>query len=239
MPSSLIKIRDGILDILFPPICVVCQKSLASAEKSTMLCAPCRASIPLFETLFCAECHARLPETKKICHEDTRYRLGAASTYGNETMKSLIWNLKYQKHPVAAHTLSTLLIEYMTSLPINWSTYVLVPIPLHPFRLRKRGFNQSKLLSIPIARHFHIPSIHNVLIRVRHTPPQAKSKDHKARKENIANCFALRDPEKIKGKRIILVDDVTTSGATLHEAARVVRSAGAKKVIALVAARAG
>lgn len=241
MPSLLSKIKDGALDILFPPLCVLCRKTLLLREKSAMLCAACRAAIPSFDTLFCAECHARLPETKKTCHNGTLYRLGAASTYASKEMRELIWTLKYGEHPVAAHAMSRLLIDYMEKVPVAWNEYTVIPVPLHPSRLRARGFNQSVLLGKPISVRFNLPFSDRVLIRTKKTTPQAECRDHGERKTNIAGCFQTAPSAAgiLKNNKILLIDDVTTSGATLTEAAAVLKSAGAREIIALVAARAG
>jgi predicted amidophosphoribosyltransferase len=119
----------------------------------------------------------------------------------------------------------------------NLSLWLIVPVPLHPRRERERGFNQAKILAEIVAHHFNLTLI-EALKRIKNTKPQAKIKDIEKRMQNIFNCFAIKSPEAIQGKNIILIDDVFTSGATINEAVKVLKQNGAKKVIALVLAKA-
>ncbi len=114
---------------------------------------------------------------------------------------------------------------------------IVVFIPLHHSRERKRGFNQAKLLAEIVAKNFNL-ELKNVLMRVKNTPPQAQAENREKRRENLFGAFTIIDPDEIKNKNIILIDDVYTSGATMSEAARVLKSRGARKIIALVAAKA-
>ena len=114
---------------------------------------------------------------------------------------------------------------------------IVSPIPLHPGRERERGFNQSDLLAEIFSKHFGLAKI-NLLERKINNQPQAKSKNYQERQENMKNCFSLVRGGSVKNKNIILVDDVFTSGATLREAARTLKKAGAGKIIGLVVAKA-
>lgn len=138
-----------------------------------------------------------------------------------------------------------MLIKYFDSVTIKPSTFnfspltcAVIPIPLSKDRLRERGFNQSLLLAKAVADHYRLNLVDNVLKRTKETKTQSGLKDWEERKENVKNCFALENPELIKGKNIILVDDVYTSGATMNEAAETLRANGARKIIALVIAKA-
>jgi ComF family protein len=110
-----------------------------------------------------------------------------------------------------------------------------VPVPLHPQRLVERGFDQAALLAIPVARHRGVRCAPRALVRTRPTPPQA-SLDRAARAGNVADAFACPRPEKVRGRRILLVDDVRTTGATLASCIDVLRLAGARDVRTLVLA---
>jgi len=126
-------------------------------------------------------------------------------------------------------------------------SFTVIPIPLHKQRLRFRGFNQAELLAKEVAEHFSIPLETNVLERTRAVLAQAKIKNHKDRKENIKNIFKINSEfikkcvkegkNLLKNKIIILVDDVATTNATLSEAAKVLKEAGAKEVWGLVVAK--
>jgi ComF family protein len=116
----------------------------------------------------------------------------------------------------------------------------MIPIPLHPKKERERGFNQSLLIAEAL-RDFlsgSPPLISQILVRVKNTKAQAEIKDSDKRKENVRSCFAVKNPSEIKGKNIILIDDVFTSGATANEAVRTLKTAGARRILVLVLAKA-
>jgi len=223
-------------DIFFPPACVGCGDSIASG----VLCATCRQSIDGFDTLFCGTCAARLPEQKKICHKDAPYILGAAGRYDDDTLRALIHALKFQGIAGAAEPLAELLAAYVARLGLDLHDYIVAPIPLSPQRARARGFNQSALIAAAFARARNLPFSEGLLARIHHRKPQSETEDIFERRENIKGCFALTDAggAAVEGKKIILVDDVTTSGTTFAEAARVFKSGGAKKILALAVAKA-
>ncbi len=112
----------------------------------------------------------------------------------------------------------------------------IVPVPLHPRRLRERGYNQSGLLAKELGRLTNLPVIEDSLIRVKEARPQVRASNVKERRRNVANAFICRD-EKVSGKQIILVDDVCTSGATLESCAAALKSKGAIMVWGLTLAR--
>lgn len=123
---------------------------------------------------------------------------------------------------------------------------IIIPVPLHPRRLRWRGFNQAEILarhlSENIAPGLALPFETDLLERKKYTDPQMKIKNSGERKRNIKNAFALTnsfDPQIIKNKRVLLVDDIATTGATLFECSKVLKNAGAKEVFGIVIARQG
>jgi ComF family protein len=111
-----------------------------------------------------------------------------------------------------------------------------LPVPLHPKRLRWRGFNQSVLLAKEVSRVFNIPMDPFTLYRTRETAPQTQL-DEEERKKNVRGAFSLRPENPVKGKRLLLVDDVYTSGATVNECSRVLKRAEAREVFVLTLAR--
>lgn len=240
MLPFLIKAKEIAFDILFPPICLNCQKHLSdSGGENNLICEQCLSLIKINNTLFCPVCRARLAENKKICHKNALYLLGAAGNYDDPTLQNLIHYFKYKYFRNIAPILGEILTKYLNSLNPQFSILnsIIIPIPLHPHRERERGFNQAKLISQFIANRFNLPLI-NDLKRIKNNKPQVKIKGLEKRTENISGCFKIENPKLIKGKNIILVDDVFTSGATMNEAVKVLKSAGAKKIIALVLARA-
>lgn len=242
LQSFLQKTRDIGLDILFPPLCLNCERYLerptagATETYNNSICDNCYNSIKLNSTLFCGVCRARLPENKKICHSGATYLLGAASNYDDPVLQNLIHYFKYKSFKNLAPLLGGLMIKYFGNLGLEIGDFTVVPIPLHPRRERTRGFNQSQILGEILTNHYDLP-IENYLKRIKNNKPQVALRDNKEREKNITGCFDAVNPQKIKGKNIILVDDVSTSGATLTEAARVLKETGARKIIGLVLAK--
>ncbi len=232
----LTSIKEALLDILFPPVCLHCKKNLAREEKSKMLCGDCAAQIHIHATLFCAKCRARLPDNKKICHKDTPYMLAAAVNYDG-SIKDLIHQLKYRRWTSVIDVIRPILDTYVKNLSLSVDDYLIIPIPLHPDRQKERGFNQAELISAVIAEALQLSMPANILTRVKKTKAQAELKNYNDRSENLANAFHVTNGEIIKNKNIILVDDVYTSGATMDDAARALREAGVKKIIAFTFAK--
>ena len=115
--------------------------------------------------------------------------------------------------------------------------FIVVPIPLHYRRERQRGFNQSKLLADEISKKFNIQVV-ECLKRIKNNDPQAKLKSNNEREKNISGCFKIINPEMIKNKNILLVDDVFTTGATINEAVKILKENSARRIIAIVVAKA-
>jgi len=220
--------------IFFPPRCLGCGKRIAAG----VLCSTCHATVLVARTLTCGECGDRLFGDKVNCHPDFPYLLGAAGSYENEALRSLVHALKFGRVRGAAEPLAGFLLEHARSLGTILDGGIVIPIPLSRPRERRRGFNQSELIARPLAAGLGLPLSTEALLRVKHTKPQSETANVRERKENIRGCFAVPDAALVRGQKIILVDDVTTSGATFLEAATTLKRAGAGSIFALAAARA-
>ncbi len=220
----MIKIKNWVLNAIFPTVCLT-------------------SGIKLNKTFFCSVCKSRLPYNKKTCHRSAPYILAPAASYSDEQVRKLIWQLKYRGRSGNAIMLGNLLINYLKNLNIARQladeNFVIVPIPLSKNRLRQRGYNQAALIAKIVAEQIQLPIEESALVRVKDSLPQAETKDWDQRRKNIAGCFGVKNPEQIKNKNIILIDDVSTSGSTLAEAVHQLKACGAKKIIGLVAAKAG
>lgn len=237
MPQPIIqKVKNIVLDIFFPALCLNCQCHL-DQHSGNLVCNSCLASIKINSTAFCPICRARLPNNAKICHLESRYILGAAGNYNDPILQNLIHHFKYKGFKNLAPVLVKLMIEYIKNSKLNIESFAVLPIPLHPSRERRRGFNQAELLGKFLTDNFRL-KMALALERIKNNKPQAGLKDTAERKKNMENCFVIQESETIYGKNILLVDDVFTSGATMDEAAKVLKSAGAKKIMALVLAKA-
>lgn len=152
-------------------------------------------------------------------------------------MKRAVHRLKYGQQSQLAEPLAAGMARYARKALPRPENLLAVPVPLHPRRLHERGFNQSALLAKCLSRRVGATFDAGNLRRVRYTKPQA-GLEKAERKRNVKNAFELREPVAVRGLRILLVDDVLTTGHTLNECARVLKRAEAREVHGLVVARA-
>lgn len=227
-----------LINLVFPPECLACGRHLARGA----ICGECRIGIDPHRTAFCGTCGAPLPGFRNICHPDTPYIMGASGDYRDKTLRSLIHALKFGRIKDAAAPLSDVLSHYFAMLPIDHRGFIVTPVPISKKRMGERGFNQSALIAERFARFFGIPYENDVLLRAVHRRPQSDLSDNDERRENIRGCYALnprkKDAPEIGRRKVILIDDVTTSGATFKEVAMVLRAAGTRKILALAVAKA-
>ncbi|MGH7865403.1 MAG: double zinc ribbon domain-containing protein [Candidatus Binataceae bacterium] len=199
------------------PLCAICGGPLDSATSPDLRCSRCLASAPAFT-------RARAV---------ARYLPAAEGQPG--TLASVIRRHKY----AFDQSLGRALAEYLgDTLALDAQDYdVIVPVPLHRRRLLERGFNQAALLAAEVARRLDRPLDVRSLRRVRATSAQT-ARDLEERRRNVRGAFAVPDPARIQAMRVLLVDDVMTTGATVEECARALLRAGAKSVDVFTLARA-
>lgn len=239
------SISNIFLNILFPPLCVQCAAYLEDGNDP--LCATCYGAIIKNTALICPICTTRLAHNKRACRHGKRdidrfpYLLGAASHYADPIVKNCIHACKYQGMHSVTKPLARLLTTYAQQLKPQPTIFaakpIIVPIPLHLAKERKRGFNQSAIIARSLADHMGFP-YDELLIKLINDDAQAQTKTHRERFDRMRGLFAVPRPHAVLNKNIILIDDVSTSGATLSEAARTLKSAGARHILALVIAKA-
>lgn len=236
MFSFLIKVKSVLLEIFFPPLCLNCRKFL-NADK--FLCENCFDAIKLNSAPFCPVCRKRLAEGKICRHSQQRfsYLLAAAGSYDDPVLKNLIHYYKYKSFKNLTPLLGELILNCFKFLNFKLLNFIVVPIPLHPSRERKRGFNQAELLAGFVGQKLNL-KITAALKRIKNVKPQAQLKNGEERIKNVEGCFKITNPESVKNKNIILIDDVFTSGATMNEAVKILKENGCRKIIALVLAKA-
>jgi len=238
------RLWEAALSLLYPPACCACGAPTARSG----FCAPCRTAIHPPTSPLCSICGTPF-ETRgatdhpcgRCLNQPPRFgRARAAAIYdaaeaATHPLKSVLQRYKYSRDVSLARPLGGLLAD---PLPLPVADYdVIVPVPLHPDRLRWRGFNQAQLLADQVARPRGVPIDPFSLQRVRPTRPQVDLNEDD-RRRNVARAFDVVRPERLRGRRVLLVDDVYTTGATVDECSRVVRRAGAADVDVLVLARA-
>lgn len=207
-------------------LCERCAQALAFRSRG--YCTVCGVLFdhPEAEPVRCSTCRSKPPPWNRVVfHGEYRDR-----------MQELVWAFKYHGHFGAARILGRLSLEAALARGIE-QPEVIVPVPLHWRRLIRRGFNQSVELARPLARHFGMRVNTGALARTRYTRSQA-SLTRSQRRANIAGAFRA-DPAEVKGRSVLLVDDVMTTGSTMEECGRVLAAAGAQRVDVLVAARTG
>lgn len=229
---------DAVLAILLAPTCLVCDSPL-DAPIAGPICEPCWQAVRLLPPEVCDRCGDLLGTSviaeRELCVRCTgeRHRLRrcrAAGVYDG-TLRAAIHALKYDGRRTLARRLSHLMRQHAGDVLVGADA--VVPVPLHPTRQRERGFNQSS----DLARHLALPVVHG-LHRIRATAPQADL-TAAARYTNVQNAFAAsRRMTRWRGRILVLVDDVSTTGATLDACADVLLDAGAAEVRAITAARA-
>lgn len=191
-------------------------------------CAACDLRVP-GGTLFCPPCSATVEPSDPW---SARGGCLAAFEYGG-AIATAIARLKYEDRPDLAPRFAAALVR--TARAFRDAVDLVVPVPLHAQRLADRGYNQAALLAAPVARSLSVRLAARGLLRLRDTPRQT-SLDRATRLSNVARAFRARDPS-IRGSRVLLVDDVRTTGATLDDCATALHEVGAGQVVALVLAR--
>ena len=228
-------------NLVFPQDCKVCTQPVAHAGRIPV-CSSCLAQpAPMAADYFCSQC--RTPflndgplDDHGVC---SRCRSGltgydSAYSYGyyEGVLKDLIHLFKYARIAPLAQPLGNLLLS---ALPLDQRFDLVVPVPLHWRRRLWRGFNQAELLARPLAHRLGV-TVNDALRRTRNTETQA-SLSPSERRSNVAGAFVLRNPNAVRGLRILLIDDVLTTGATVGAAATVLRHGGARHVAVLTLAR--
>jgi competence protein ComFC len=211
------KLIELAVDSFFPRRCIGCGKV------GSFLCPECLGKLPRLLPPLCPNCGR--PQAIDGIRSLFRF---------DEVIRKAIHQLKYRNLKSISPCLAELLVDYLRSNPLPGEA--LVCVPLHPRRLRERGYNQSSLLAGELGKRIDLPVIEDCLIRVKQAQPQVRAVDVEERRRNVADAFVCRD-ERVSGKQIILIDDVCTSGATLESCAAALKNKGVTSVWGLTLAR--
>lgn len=223
---SVQTVLETILDFALPPRCAGCGEIV---DADGALCGPCWNSVEWLGSGGCQMCGLPLEGTEAemcgrcLADPPKLDRIRAAVAYG-DVARGIALRLKYGRRVALAKTMA----RYMAPLRGDYGgDAVLVPVPLHRWRLWTRGFNQSALVADALGKRWNIPVAKRLLRRLKKTPP-LKGLNHRQRRKTVSGAF--RCDSRIEGSTVILVDDVYTSGSTAEACARALRKAGAARV---------
>lgn len=240
------ELGEALLDLLFPPRCVACHRL------GPWLCAACLNEIEAIRPPVCSRCgqpvagpsHSdpipprREPVLCDRCQQNPPQLDGLrACAFHSGPLRQAIHQLKYEDVRSLAVPLGKLMGNSWPQLsPPDQDLDVIVPVPLHPSRERERGYNQAALLARELGLYLRRPVVENVLIRARATAPQVEL-NAQERRANVRDAFRCLN-NNLQGKRVLLVDDVCTTGSTLEAACTALKSSGVSSVWAYTLARA-
>lgn len=223
----------GILGLFFPKFCLGCT------EEGTWVCKNCQEKIIQVKTQVCPDC-GRVSTLGRYCAKHRRLwglsGIIVASYYQEGPLKEIIHNFKYNHILELGNLLKNLMVHALKeNLPAK-KNLLLCAVPLHFLKRSQRGYNQAEILADLVAKRLMLPLNCSILKKVRWTKSQVQMAGKK-RLNNLAGCFKIHHKMSLKGKTVILIDDVTTTGTTLNECAKLLRKNGVNRVWGLVAAR--
>jgi competence protein ComFC len=241
LPLATLEPFRAFASLFYPSLCVICSADVDAGE---YLCVDCNGKAPRIKPPFCERCSE--PFAGAItgsfscanCAHRTLYFDAAVAPYRSRgIVRKLVHDFKYGRQFHLRHLLAGWLNETLDDPRLRGRRFdCIVPVPLHSARERERGFNQAQLLAELLSRKISVP-LRRALERIRYTTTQTEF-DRAERMENLRNAFRLRKKMNVRDLRVLLIDDVLTTGSTLSECARVLKEAGAISVHAATAARA-
>ncbi len=240
------RATDALLNLLYPESCLVCAEPV-SRQQDCCLCDACwHKTLQLrIREPWCPSCGLPFQDfgsaESHLCGDcilnPPAYSGARSFGYYAAELSRIVQCLKFQHRQNLAGLLSPLMASTFFECWDRREFDAVVPVPLHPKRRRERGYNQAGLLGRGLSRHIAVPFFEQSLARVQHTLPQVGLTDPE-RLRNVRGAFRCRAPEKVAGRRVLLVDDVMTTGATVASAAEALLAGGALRVSVLTAARA-
>lgn len=236
-------ILKSLQEIVYPRYCLLCHKKISERDTNDLVCSECLEAITLNTPPFCQKCGRKISgkyTARNICkdciHTHFYFDRAWASCHYGDLVKEMIHSFKYKNKVGLSKQLSGLMINFAKDyyLPLSHCDYA-IPIPLSKSKFREREFNQAQILANDVAGYFGITLMDDNLKRIRNTPSQTELEE-KERWQNIQGAFRLKEPNSIRERMLLLIDDVLTTGATVSEAAKTLKEAGAAVVFVLTIA---
>ncbi len=230
----------GIASLLYPPVCTICGANVRAGE---YLCDQCETKAVRIVAPFCQKCSEPFDGAitgtftcANCAHRAIHFDAAVAAYRSRGIVRQIVHDFKYGRQIYLRHLMARWLYAALDDERLRGRRFnIIIPVPLHPTRQRERGFNQATLLAELLSAEIQI-QCKPALERIRYTTTQT-ALDRAGRMENLHNAFRLRKNTNVRGLRVLLIDDVLTTGSTLSECARVLKGAGAISVHAATAAR--
>jgi ComF family protein len=242
--GGLSHIVRGGANVLFPPRCVCCCADLHDEPDDWPFCGPCLGRLAPATWSGCRRCGSQVLDLGHVPDHCPRcqkapLRFDAVITLGSyhAGLRDIVLRMKRPTHNVLSVAMGRLLAERRHDGLLEFQSDIVIPVPMFWARRFYRGTNDTEVLADCLAKSLGIPAWRRILVRHRHTQPQAALPPSR-RLENVRGAFRVRRPDVVKDARVLLVDDVLTTGATCSEAAKVLKQAGAAWVGVAVVARA-
>jgi competence protein ComFC len=234
------EIAGGLVDFFFPRLCLVCMEKLGEDEE--VICDSCRKTMHEVAKPVCPLCGAGARKlSKKKCYDcpkpPTFFDRARARYQYAGVLPEAIRKMKYRKRLEAVDVFGKLLFLYWKEEMGDEQVDCIIPVPLHASRERHRGFNQAEMIADVLTRYSEVPTVAGALLRIRPTKTQTGLLPDERRK-NVEGAFAVPYAPIVKDRRVLLIDDVYTTGSTVNECARVLKEAGCARVAVLTLARA-
>ena len=216
------NLYDAVLTLVYPQVCVICGESVEQ-RRFGVACETCWSETRIFT------------DDEADCREKMAFTVARAVGAYEGALRESVLMLKRQ--PCVPQHVQSLLEAAMRREPLNSSTRV-VPVPLHPKRLKSRGFNQASIVAETVSKALKLPLDEVSLVRISSTEKYRAGLDRKGRRDTVAGAFTVSHPRLVADENILLVDDVFTTGATVSACAAALIDAGARAVFVLTIGRA-
>lgn len=235
------KLVQGFFNLLYPKLCGVCGEPLG--EEPVYFCSSCRAALTNDPHPQCPRCAGTVGpfahvEDGCLSCRDAHFHFEQAVRLGpyDGLLREVVLRMKHVSHEGLAELVGELWVEHAEDRLRRLGAEVVVPVPLHWRRRWRRGYNQSEALARALAERLGLPCRSGWLRRIRATPLQTQQTPSD-RRQNVRGAFRAAAVSALRGKTVLLVDDVLTTGSTCSEAARALRAAGARRVVVAVLAK--